>query len=98
MGACGLYRIAVRLRALGTFSKGGISISQADGDAPFDLLAMLIGPNPRKRFDQGCLSVVNMANHSYVDLRLFSYVFFSIRFCIRLDFNQIEISLMIVTT
>jgi hypothetical protein len=37
-------------------------------------------------------------HHAYVDLGLFSYGFFSFRFYFRLNFNQIEISLVIVMT
>jgi len=70
MGAFILHGKGIRLRTAGALAEGGVGVSQADGDASLDLLAMLIGPDAREGLDQGGFAVIDMAHHADVYLRL----------------------------
>ena len=56
--------------AVGALVDGGIGIAQFDCDPPFQLLAVAGGPYAGERLDQSCLSMVDMAYCTDVDLGL----------------------------
>jgi len=69
MGTALFHGIAVGFGAVGTLTKGRVGIAQPDGDAPLDLLAVLVSPDARKRLDKGGLTVIDVPHHAYVNFR-----------------------------
>ena len=61
VGALGLCAIALRCRALRTFVKCRISISNLDGNASSKLFAMSAGPDSCDGFDKSRLAMVDVA-------------------------------------
>ena len=62
-----------RSRTFRTFIKDSVCISEPDGDSPFHLLTMPVGPDTRKSIDERRLPMINMADNADICARYYIF-------------------------